>query len=37
MKRLFHSAHARNVEAPEGSSLQLIAVQQVSDLHGRLF
>lgn len=37
MKRLFHSAHARNVKAPEGSSLQLIAVQQVSDLHGRLF
>lgn len=37
MKRMFHSAHARNVQIPEGSNLELIPIAQVSDLHGRLF
>ena len=37
MKRMFHSAHARNIQIPEGSNMELVAIGQVSDLHGRLF
>jgi hypothetical protein len=37
MKRMFYSGHARNIEAPKGTEMQLIGIRQVSDLHGRLF
>ena len=37
MKRMFHSAHARNIQIPEGSNMELVAITQVSDLHGKLF
>ena len=37
MKRMFHSAHARNIQIPEGSNMELVAIAQVSDLHGKLF
>jgi DNA repair protein RadA/Sms len=37
MKRMFYSGHARNIEIPKGTEMQLIGIRQVSDLHGRLF
>ena len=37
MKRMFYSGHARNIEVPKGTAMQLVGIQQVSDLHGRLF
>ena len=37
MRRMFYSAHARNLELPKGSEIKLVAIQQVSDLHGVLF
>ena len=37
MKRMFFSGHAHNIEVPKGAAMQLVGVQQVSDLHGRLF
>jgi len=37
MKRMFFSGHARNIDRPEDSSMELIGIRQVSDLHGKLF
>lgn len=37
MKRMFYSAHARNLEVPAQNKLELIGIKQVSDLHGLLF
>ena len=37
MKRMFCSTHARNLELPKDSAMEIIAIGQVSDLHGRLF